>query len=403
MLGYDPRMLLLIAAAVAWDDPFTCPTVSTPAELRSAVDNAPSQVLDDIQAYVEAYLDTSMVVDCGSTDSTTCEEASYSAADGATVAYTYTKEWSSSQSMSGSWGDSDAATILRVDWPDGRWAEEVTETNWAWDDPGDTSSSSSSSTSVTLTWGGALDAAWPADSKASHSWSSSVSESSMWLIENETDRRCGGTCCWYASDTVDMSSGPFHSRSLGDASGSSTYESCDAARRTWSYVEFNDEDWANIDPGTWELSGEDSDGDHITDDADCAPDDPTVRPCQTETPYDGIDQDCSGSDTTDADGDGHDAAEVGGDDCDDADEDVHPGAYDDASDGVDQDCNGVDGWWETDTGDTAAEPTPPPAWSVDGDVDEVPTPREVPQHGCVSASAAPSWLAVLAGWRAIRR
>ncbi len=56
----------------------------------------------------------------------------------------------------------------------------------------------------------------------------------------------------------------------------------------------------------------------------------------------------SGPDVTteveaDVDGDGHEAAEAGGDDCDDTDPDAHPGAAEDCADDVDYDCDGVPG------------------------------------------------------------
>ena len=47
--------------------------------------------------------------------------------------------------------------------------------------------------------------------------------------------------------------------------------------------------------------------------------------------------------TVDADGDGFLSEDSGGDDCDDTDPDVHPGADDPAGDGVDADCDGADG------------------------------------------------------------
>ena len=65
-------------------------------------------------------------------------------------------------------------------------------------------------------------------------------------------------------------------------------------------------------------------------------------PGGTEVAYDGIDQDCDGSDLTDADGDGHNAVVVGGDDCDDTRSDSYPGAVEVPYDGVDQDCDGDD-------------------------------------------------------------
>jgi hypothetical protein len=96
---------------------------------------------------------------------------------------------------------------------------------------------------------------------------------------------------------------------------------------------------------------------------DCADDDADVWPGQVELVDDGVDQDCSGTDTVtcleDGDGDGHgsdvellaedgDCAGAGevlpadGGDCDDGDADVWPGAPELLDDGIDQDCNGVD-------------------------------------------------------------
>ncbi len=89
----------------------------------------------------------------------------------------------------------------------------------------------------------------------------------------------------------------------------------------------------------------DGDGDGY-DDASCGGDDCddtdwTVHPGATEIPYDGIDNDCNGGDLTDVDGDGYTSDTVsGGTDCDDSDSSVHPSATE-SPDGVDQDCDGV--------------------------------------------------------------
>ena len=86
--------------------------------------------------------------------------------------------------------------------------------------------------------------------------------------------------------------------------------------------------------------GEDADGDGYTANVDCDDDDALVNPGAEDHPYDGIDQDCDGTDLTDADGDGFDAGVVGGDDCDDTD----PLSYPDGTevcDGEDNDCDGT--------------------------------------------------------------
>ncbi len=75
---------------------------------------------------------------------------------------------------------------------------------------------------------------------------------------------------------------------------------------------------------------------------DCDDTDGTIFPGADDVPYDGVDADCSGTSDNDADGDGHDDVGHGGGDCDDADPAVHPGATE-VCDGLDDDCDGVVG------------------------------------------------------------
>ncbi len=83
----------------------------------------------------------------------------------------------------------------------------------------------------------------------------------------------------------------------------------------------------------------DADGDGFAASAgDCDDGDAASFPGAAEVPYDGVDQDCDGRDLADADGDGWDALEVGGDDCDDADATSYPGADEVPYDGIDNDC-----------------------------------------------------------------
>lgn len=87
----------------------------------------------------------------------------------------------------------------------------------------------------------------------------------------------------------------------------------------------------------------DNDGDGISPyQGDCDDDDPNVFPDAPETPYDGVDQNCDGSDLTDLDGDGFDGAnpdtDPAPDDCDDEDSSVNPDA-EEVCDGIDNNCD----------------------------------------------------------------
>ncbi|MCB9792361.1 MAG: hypothetical protein H6741_06500 [Alphaproteobacteria bacterium] len=90
----------------------------------------------------------------------------------------------------------------------------------------------------------------------------------------------------------------------------------------------------------------DPDGDGYTIfQGDCDEGNPDVFPNQVETWYDGVDANCDGADDYDADGDGHQSAEHGGDDCHDDNAEAFPGstAEEVFYDCVDQDCDGNDG------------------------------------------------------------
>lgn len=79
---------------------------------------------------------------------------------------------------------------------------------------------------------------------------------------------------------------------------------------------------------------------------DCDDADPDIHPGAYDQPYDGLDADCDGSDDFDQDGDGWEvkvfnpSPEAGGGDCDDVDATVHPGAADPVG-GLDLDCDGT--------------------------------------------------------------
>ncbi len=98
----------------------------------------------------------------------------------------------------------------------------------------------------------------------------------------------------------------------------------------------------------------------VDDTLDCDDTDPTIYVGAPDAADDGIDQDCSGAGAitcyVDADGDGHGDASVSAisdgscplgqatlaGDCDDSASSIHPGATETPDDGVDQDCDGID-------------------------------------------------------------
>ena len=86
----------------------------------------------------------------------------------------------------------------------------------------------------------------------------------------------------------------------------------------------------------------DNDEDGYARGEDCDDRDATINPGATETWYDGTDQDCDGASDYDQDGDGADAITYGGTDCDDTDPTSGTGGAEEP-DGLDDDCDGVRG------------------------------------------------------------
>jgi hypothetical protein len=147
----------------------------------------------------------------------------------------------------------------------------------------------------------------------------------------------------------------------GDYAGSLPVDDCDDARgdvypgAADAFYDGIDADCAGDDDFDADVDGHADlghaasyTGDLPADDCDDARDD--VRPGAPDPAYDGLDADCGGGDDFDADGDGHAdlghaatyAGDLPADDCDDARADVFPGASDASYDGLDADCAGDD-------------------------------------------------------------
>ena len=103
-----------------------------------------------------------------------------------------------------------------------------------------------------------------------------------------------------------------------------------------------------------DLDGYDEDGANCLGD-DCDDADATINLGAAEIWYDGVDQDCNTLSDYDADEDGYDKGTSGGDDCDDADAATYPGAPDTPYDGLVNDCDQVDEYDQDGDGFDSAE------------------------------------------------
>ncbi len=132
-------------------------------------------------------------------------------------------------------------------------------------------------------------------------------------------------------------------------------DEADSVDAAWWYRDFDGDGYGAVSVAEEACSAPEG---FVADSADCDDADPTVHP-EADELCDDIDNDCDGvvdedvvSLYLDADGDGYgDPAVVtclaldgylyNGDDCDDTDPAVHPGATDEPCDGIDSDCDGI--------------------------------------------------------------
>jgi len=127
-----------------------------------------------------------------------------------------------------------------------------------------------------------------------------------------------------------------------------TFQPVDNETRTaFAIIVSDDPDRPNSSIGIVGRPPADQDGDGflttLVGGEDCNDTDASIYPGAEETWYDGIDSNCDEMSDFDADLDGFLSTETeGGDDCDDSDPDVHPGTEDIWYDGIDTDCAGND-------------------------------------------------------------
>jgi predicted outer membrane repeat protein len=108
----------------------------------------------------------------------------------------------------------------------------------------------------------------------------------------------------------------------GDPSDDSVVLSLESNLRDAGHPNMLDPDGSRADIGAYggpDAQTDDLDGDGFDTTVDCDDTDDSIHPGAEDTPYDGINSDCLPGSDYDLDGDGVDAAEYGGEDCDDTD------------------------------------------------------------------------------------
>jgi hypothetical protein len=124
-----------------------------------------------------------------------------------------------------------------------------------------------------------------------------------------------------------------------DCDGAVDLKDPDSASARW-YVDADSDGYGD---GTVASTGCEGTSGAVSNDGDCDDADEEIHPGAVEAWYDGVDQDCSGTSDDDQDGDGFDSLAIGtGEDCDDTDATVSPDGIEVCNDTIDQDCDGED-------------------------------------------------------------
>ncbi len=328
-------MIVLFTSAAAQDLPWECTTITAPADARPYADAVEDETTGvDLAAaaalaLAEAWVDTSCLTDCGTSGSETCWTGACVTGSGAWVEYDM-RSWDDSGSFS-AWS---SETHIVVEPPGTEaWTRldvRVEETTTTY-----SGTSGSSADRWEVAWEGVVDADWPVDG----GFTAEVSRSYASEGETRGVEWDDGTCAWSAVSSLHLSYEVIVGTTQVEVS--SELDHCMGYFPVNAIATMDGVLVGFVEQVTWEPT-DDNDGDRHTELLDCDDTDASVYWCAPETPYDGIDQDCSDGDLTDADRDDHEGIAAGGDDCDDTDDDVYPGAADAWYDGIDSDCAGDD-------------------------------------------------------------
>lgn len=325
-------MFAFVLTAAAEDLSWTC------ADLATVADALPWQepevdAGDDLWDLLLGYVDTAscalVACDYDVYDEASCWGIDCTTAAGATVRYSYYWEWD--------WIDA-AYTYESIDVvPPADAGESWT---WAAAEREGTSGDTVDGEAYTFAWTGELAEGHAEDGTLATHWQTSYRDGTLGRGVTWSDPDCAWT-----HQLVDWSDYVVYDIEVNGVAVEVRFDYlCEYGTYQSWFGTFDGAFVGEVDPSTWEVVPcVDGDGDgECFEWGDCDDADAERSSCITEIPYDGIDQDCSGADRVDADGDGYAAVAAGGTDCDDEDRDVHPGEYDVAYDGVDQDCSGAD-------------------------------------------------------------